>query len=64
MFIQGLATICLDTQQLENVTYDAAEQRFQLNHFNGNIIHAVKNPLQRLQAMPCLRKVDLLFIFL
>lgn len=49
------------TAARERVTYNAAQQRFQLNHFNGNISHAAKNPLQRPQAMPCLRKVDLLF---
>lgn len=48
----------------ERVTYNAAEQRFQLNHFNGNISHAAKNPLQRQQTMACLTKAGLLFIFL
>lgn len=52
------------TAAREYVTYKAAEQRFKLSHCNGNVSHAAKNPLQRLQAMPCLRKVDLLFIFL
>lgn len=52
------------TAARERVTYGAAEQRFQLNHFNGNISHAAKNPLEVLQAVPCLRKADLLFVIL
>lgn len=47
----------------EHVTYNAAGQSLHLNHFNGNKSHAAQNPMQRLPAEPCLRKVDFFIYF-
>jgi len=45
----------------ECVTYNAAEQRFQLNHFNGNTSHTSKESLAESAscAFLSLRNVDL-----